>query len=423
MPITANQGFLVAQTASIVKDASVINLTGNIDCQFVSSGTAIFLNGSSVLLEGISGTPPDISGNSQITVRNAYTGNDLVDTSMVSFNTIEGLRDAIRRVREVAEDTSKDVSQQFANFLTSTENTITMNIRGVDIETKPYGKMLPQISALLTSISDGTFLDGGTQQQRSTQAGAVPDPVSLKVGEISLNFADKTIFSKDAEGNIIKFLGGLNAGSSGDISMPYEIAALTGHTFGEGDYDLSGDFTFEINITIPNDATIRNLFTIGSNSAGRLGAMSFTKGDVAGKVLLRTSVEGLSENGTELVNNTSVENWTGKPIILTITRKGSDYRVWIDGESVSTGTATWAGLLQNPSLTLFAYHDDSQLGSNSAGVAVHGWRFSKKAKYNVTNTTIKSEMAAKDTGGVALSVVTEFPASSDANTLYIKVTA
>ena len=162
MPISASKGFLVAQTATISANTDTINLTGDIDCQYVSSGTAIFLDNGNTLVEGIAGTPPDVNGNSSITLRSEYTGSSLTDVSMVAFNTIEGLRDAIRRAREMT-DQQTDTNTSLLEFFTNTDTNVTISIGGSEITLQSYEKTLSVIQELSTNsdnISTTTIAAG-----------------------------------------------------------------------------------------------------------------------------------------------------------------------------------------------------------------------------------------------------------------------
>ena len=98
MPINSIK-FLTSDSVTATNGSPTIQVTGNVDCSNVYSGTAVFIEGYSPV-EAISGTIPDGSGNSSITLRNNWS-NPTVSTKMVAFNSIEGLSEAIRRAREV----------------------------------------------------------------------------------------------------------------------------------------------------------------------------------------------------------------------------------------------------------------------------------------------------------------------------------
>lgn len=98
--------FLVAQNASITDGTKTITISGNVDCSRVYSGTAIFLGGADNPAEAVSGTSPDGSGNSTITLRNNWSQGDIVNQQLVSFNTNEGLAEAISNVREIVSNVS-----------------------------------------------------------------------------------------------------------------------------------------------------------------------------------------------------------------------------------------------------------------------------------------------------------------------------
>lgn len=98
--------FLVAQNASITDGTKTITISGNVDCSRVYSGTAIFLGGADNPAEAVAGTSPDGSGNSTITLRNNWSQGDIVNQQLVSFNTNEGLAEAISNVREIVSNVS-----------------------------------------------------------------------------------------------------------------------------------------------------------------------------------------------------------------------------------------------------------------------------------------------------------------------------
>lgn len=147
-------GFLTSSSVSLPNNSSTVTLTGSVDASFVSSGTAVFIDG--VLFEGISGTLYDGSGNSTIELRSVYTGVAIVAGELVSFNTIEGLRDAIRRARDITDDASQ-IQTTFGIVLTSINATETIVINGVDVVVTPYGYLSAQVSALI--VDAGTVAD------------------------------------------------------------------------------------------------------------------------------------------------------------------------------------------------------------------------------------------------------------------------
>lgn len=93
--------FLVSPSATATNGSKTITVTGNVDCSHVYSGTAIAL-GTRQVVEAVSGTKPDGSGNSVITLRDSWA-DPTTTAKLVAFNTIEGLAEAIRRAREVVQ--------------------------------------------------------------------------------------------------------------------------------------------------------------------------------------------------------------------------------------------------------------------------------------------------------------------------------
>lgn len=98
--------FLVASNASILDGTKTISISGNVDCSRVYSGTAVFLGGAYNPAEAVSGTSPDGSGVSTITLRNNWSQGDISNQPLVSFNTNEGLAEAISNVREIVSNVS-----------------------------------------------------------------------------------------------------------------------------------------------------------------------------------------------------------------------------------------------------------------------------------------------------------------------------
>lgn len=98
--------FLVASNASILDGTKTITISGGVNASRVFSGTAVFLGGADNPAEAVSGTAPDGSGISTITLRNNWTQGDVSNQSLVAFNTNEGLAEAISNVREIVSNAS-----------------------------------------------------------------------------------------------------------------------------------------------------------------------------------------------------------------------------------------------------------------------------------------------------------------------------
>ena len=143
-------GFLTATVASLTTDTGVINLTESIDASYVDSGTVRFLNGE--IFEGILGSAAAAAadgGLSTITLRSIYNGTTITNQPMTAFNTIKGLRDAIRRVRNAVSDIEQFQST-FETLLVSTTPTIDITIDGVVTPMVPYRYLIDQIGDIAT---------------------------------------------------------------------------------------------------------------------------------------------------------------------------------------------------------------------------------------------------------------------------------
>lgn len=144
-------GFLKSNTASLANGSKVVQITGGLNCSFVGSGTAVYIN--DVLLEGVAGTAADPSGNSTITLRDTFTGVSVVNGTLTAFNTIEGLRDAIQRARELSLGLTS-ITTAFGDVLTATTPTIDIDIGGVITPITPYGYLSGQVTDLV-AVADG----------------------------------------------------------------------------------------------------------------------------------------------------------------------------------------------------------------------------------------------------------------------------
>jgi hypothetical protein len=108
--------FLVSPSATAINASKTITVSGNVDCSYIYSGTAVFI-GNSQVVEAISGSPPDTNGNSLITLRYPWPFPDTTDR-LVAINTIEGMSESIRYAREVVSKTdaiSADADRAAAN--------------------------------------------------------------------------------------------------------------------------------------------------------------------------------------------------------------------------------------------------------------------------------------------------------------------
>ncbi len=149
-----NKGFLTSPAVSVVTGSNTIEVTGSVDCSYTVSGTAVILDGGSYFIEAISGTAANPSGISTITLRDPFDGPTLTDVPMTVFNTTEGLRDAIRRARDIAVS-SAEIQSVFGEVLLSTDETITVTINGVEQTLTPYGYLSVQVQDLIEQAQGG----------------------------------------------------------------------------------------------------------------------------------------------------------------------------------------------------------------------------------------------------------------------------
>lgn len=145
-----NIGFIRSASVSLPTNSKIVTVTGDVDCSYVVTGTAIYIN--NILYEGESGSAPDSGGISTITLSEDYTGTAIVGGEMIAFNTIEGLRDAIRKARDMSSDISS-FQATFDQLLTSTDPTITVKVNGIDTELTPYGYLANETADIVGSVN------------------------------------------------------------------------------------------------------------------------------------------------------------------------------------------------------------------------------------------------------------------------------
>jgi chemotaxis protein histidine kinase CheA len=158
--------FLISPSVSVAAGSKTVSLTGSINASFVAPGTAVVIVASDGthfnFAEGVSGTAADVNGNSTITLRNNWAYPTVTAGQLTAFNTIEGLRDAIRRAREIADDATA-LTAVFADVFTSLDETIDIDVNGVTVTVTPYQYLTQQSLLLIGQLEDAATLFAGLQ--------------------------------------------------------------------------------------------------------------------------------------------------------------------------------------------------------------------------------------------------------------------
>lgn len=103
MAVTPIQ-FIRATSATATNGSDTIQVSGNVNCSSIKGGVAVQI-GDLQIVEGIDGTVPDGAGNSTIKLRFPWS-QPTTTSSLIAFNSYEGLAEAIRRVREITQNIS-----------------------------------------------------------------------------------------------------------------------------------------------------------------------------------------------------------------------------------------------------------------------------------------------------------------------------
>lgn len=172
-------GFLTSSLVSLANGSKTVNLTGSVNCSNVVSGTAVYINGE--LFEGVLGTASDPSGNSTITLRNTYTGTSITGGTLVAFNTIEGLRDAIQRARDLSLEFQVGIAEngaQLEAFLAETQLTTTQLINQPNFYDTGY---------VVETTGFTTAGDGGGAKWQKTATIGTPSQTPAQLGNALFN--------------------------------------------------------------------------------------------------------------------------------------------------------------------------------------------------------------------------------------------
>ncbi|MDP2715547.1 hypothetical protein [Rheinheimera sp.] len=92
---------LYSASATATNGSTIINVTGNIDCSWLKPGSIVQV-GTRQLVDAVSGTVPDGSGNSTITLRRPWA-DPTTTAPLLAFMSWEGLADAVVKLRALAE--------------------------------------------------------------------------------------------------------------------------------------------------------------------------------------------------------------------------------------------------------------------------------------------------------------------------------
>jgi hypothetical protein len=177
--------FLESGSVSIVAASSVVTVTGSIDCGQVVTGTAVVIDG--ILVEGVSGTAPDGSGVSSLTLAKPWDFADKTAVRMIAFNTFEGMVEAIRRAREAAQSSS-DALFAFDAVLSGTTETVDIDLNGVIVTVTPYGYLAAQSEALIAGLESAT----GSLVDLEADIVALTADVAGQQGIVDANLATST---------------------------------------------------------------------------------------------------------------------------------------------------------------------------------------------------------------------------------------
>jgi len=146
--------FIKSPSVSVTNGSKIVTLTGDVDTYHVYDGTAIFINNHPPV-EGFSGTTVDGSGNSTITLKDAWTLPSVTGGTLVAFNSNEGLPEAIRRARSIG-NLTLTLMTNFETLLNSTSSSVSIDIDGVPTSFVPYKYLENEFESKITELNNLT---------------------------------------------------------------------------------------------------------------------------------------------------------------------------------------------------------------------------------------------------------------------------
>lgn len=106
---------LYSPSATVTAGSDIVQVTGSVNCSFVMSGSIVNIAGGNRLVDAISGTGVDGSGNSTIKLRRPWAGTT-ISGPMLVFMSYEGLSDAVFQLKGLIDTAAASVEGAF-NFM------------------------------------------------------------------------------------------------------------------------------------------------------------------------------------------------------------------------------------------------------------------------------------------------------------------
>ena len=250
----------------------------------------------------------------------------------------------------------------------------------------------------------------------------------------NMDTIDEFIYSEgdtlvDQYGNTRKTLEGvINSGGTGTGALTIESAK---HLLGAGgvkhfhinEIDVSGDYTFELDVLIPSGGTYRNVFSLGASTDYKYGQVYMYKTNTTGgyEILINANGVDTSESTPFIIGAATVVD---ERATVTVVKSGSDFTLWINGTFADKVAATGLGKVPNAGLSMFGYGDGTVISGDGTGIVVYGWRFAPYVMYTDSDGVSSSldiglvPIVPKPT--TPIEVVAEFPVTPEPSTLYIK---
>jgi hypothetical protein len=289
---------ITSENATATNGSATVSVSGSVDCSKIYQGSILHLGGNNPV-EAISGTVPNQSGTSLITLRQPW-GFATITSKLLVFNTIEGLVGAIQSAQQIVEQTSGIEAIGGTGFVEKTgDNTYSTSVATVK------GKQI--------------LLSNDSQEARDV------------IGLGTASTLDVTTSSIDTTLNRVLKTGDFGLGLSGNASTPLPTGSIDSFSLPSGFFRV-----------ISSD--------IGARPAGfsQFGVLIVYRYD--GTLVNQQYVDVNDKKATRVVRNGSVTDW------LVIGDTGND-------SLIDFGANSNGRFVRYPDGTQICYHALNSSGS------------------------------------------------------------
>jgi len=243
--------YLKAVSATLPNASNTITVVGeNVDFSKVNDYLVAIDNGLYVL-PVLSGTAPDVNGDSTITLVDTWTGVTLTSKGLMVFPTFAKIYESVAAMTSL-NDITRAVLLKLNNLLTDTTATLPITVgQTTTITTTPYGYLSNQVQALITQLNS---LVGSVQAMTKSEFDALAEKrIRDNAGSGFLEF-----------GKHYSGFGKVNEGIVADVALGANIFAIN-RTSGGSSAVGSSKSDYAIELVNGVEIHLKRVGTVGSS--------------------------------------------------------------------------------------------------------------------------------------------------------------